>query len=75
MQIVSDLHLEFYKNPLDIKLKISAPYLAMLGDICVCGTSDINNLEIFLDYYSQKYKLIFWLPGNHEFIQEKKDLC
>jgi hypothetical protein len=72
MQIVSDLHLEFYKNPLDVKLKISAPYLAMLGDICVCGTSDINNLEVFLDYYSQKYKLIFWLPGNHEFYSGKK---
>jgi hypothetical protein len=52
MQIVSDLHLEFYRNPLDLKLKVTSPYLALLGDICVAGTNDIKNLEKFLDYYS-----------------------
>ena len=75
MQIVSDLHLEFYR-PQEIidkvKLKITAKYLALLGDICVCGTNDIINMERFLDYYSPKYELIFWLPGNHEFYSGKK---
>lgn len=73
MQVVSDLHLEFYKNPLDIKLKISSPYLALLGDICVCGNNDIKNMERFLDYYAPKYKVIFWLPGNHEFYTAKSN--
>jgi predicted phosphodiesterase len=73
MQIVSDLHLEFYRNPLDLKLKVTSPYLALLGDICVAGTNDIKNLEKFLDYYSPKYKLIFWLPGNHEYYTSKKN--
>lgn len=73
MQIVSDLHLEFYKNPLDLKLKVSAPYLALLGDICVVGTSiDIKNLEAWLDVYAPKYKLVFWVPGNHEYYTSKK---
>jgi predicted phosphodiesterase len=75
MQIVSDLHLEFYNNSEVLeksKLKISSDYLALLGDICVCGTNDIANMEKFLDYYSKKYKLIFWLPGNHEFYSGKK---
>jgi predicted MPP superfamily phosphohydrolase len=72
MQIASDLHLEFYKNPLDVKLKISSPYLALLGDICVCGTSDIHNVEVFFNYYAPKYELIFWLPGNHEFYSGKR---
>lgn len=73
MQVVSDLHLEFYRNPLEIKLKISSEYLALLGDICVCGNSDIKNVEQFLDFYSPKYKLIFWIPGNHEFYTNKKN--
>lgn len=72
MQIVSDLHLEFYKNPLDIKLKVNAPVLALLGDICVCGTTDIGNLETFFDFYNTKYELIIWVPGNHEFYSGKK---
>jgi hypothetical protein len=75
MQIVSDLHLEFYR-PQEIidkvKLKITAKYLGLLGDICVCGTNDIINMERFLDYYSPRYELIFWLPGNHEFYSGKK---
>jgi len=72
MQIVSDLHLEFYNNPLDVKLKVTSPFLAMLGDICVCGTADIKNLETFLDYYAPQYKQVFWLPGNHEFYSGKR---
>jgi predicted MPP superfamily phosphohydrolase len=75
MQIVSDLHLEFYKphELLEkVKLKPNAEYLVLAGDICVCGTNDIVNLEKFLDYYSSKYKLIFWLAGNHEFYSGKK---
>lgn len=75
MQIVSDLHLEFYKTHelLDkVKIKPNAQYLGLLGDICVCGTNDIINIEKFLDYYSTKYKIIFWLAGNHEFYSGKK---
>lgn len=73
MQIVSDLHLEFYKNPLDLKLKVSAPYLALLGDICVAGTAvDIKNIEAWLDVYAPKYKLVFWISGNHEYYTSKK---
>lgn len=74
MQIVSDLHLEFYKNVNDVKIKVTAPYLALLGDICVAGTSsDIKNLEKFFEIYSPKYKLIFWLPGNHEYYTTKSN--
>lgn len=75
MQVVSDLHLEFYRSHElleKVKLKVAAKYLALLGDICVCGTNDIVNLEKFLDYYSPKYELIFWLPGNHEFYSGRK---
>ena len=75
MQVVSDLHLEFYR-PQDIiekvKIKVNAKYIALLGDICACGTNDIANMEKFLDHYSPKYELIFWLPGNHEFYSGKK---
>lgn len=76
MQIVSDLHLEFY-TPNEVlnkvKLKISAPYLALLGDICVAGNTDIKNMEKFLDHYSQYYTKVIWIAGNHEFYTSKKN--
>jgi len=68
MQIASDLHLEFQSHPLDnwrTILEPSAPYLALVGDICELQ-HDTLWLE-FLKCLSPHWKHIFIVNGNHEF--------
>lgn len=66
-QIASDLHLEFYNDNVDydniLTCDDNTDYLILAGDIC---TPDIR-LEKFFTRISPKYKLIFYIAGNHEF--------
>lgn len=69
IQIVSDLHLEFYSEKKIFNfITPSADILALLGDIC-CVSSD-NDFEIFKRFIYEilpKYKYIIMVAGNHEF--------
>ncbi len=69
IQIVSDLHCEFYKkdNKLDF-ITPSAPILALLGDSCCCA--DETDFDIFKKLITQlipKFELIIIVSGNHEY--------
>ena len=68
IQFTSDLHLEFYKEDMDIKTWLipSAPYLAILGDL---GYPYHKNFMEFLSQVSKIYKKVFFVPGNHEYYQ------
>ena len=70
-QYASDLHLELYKKiTFDETLIPTAPYLVLCGD--VAKLEDLN-LRAFLEYVSEHWKLIFWIPGNSEIWQTYMD--
>ncbi|KAI9772021.1 MAG: hypothetical protein M1840_001309 [Geoglossum simile] len=61
-QIMSDLHLETHPS-YSFKLKQSAPYLALLGDIGHVGN---DLLFSFLEKQLSRYWVVLFLLGNHE---------
>eukprot|EP01125_Pyxidicula_operculata_P009844 TRINITY_DN3243_c0_g1_i1.p1 TRINITY_DN3243_c0_g1~~TRINITY_DN3243_c0_g1_i1.p1 ORF type:complete len:424 (-),score=56.97 TRINITY_DN3243_c0_g1_i1:37-1308(-) len=66
IQIASDLHIEFYgdqKIPDDI-ISPSAPILALCGDI---GIPALNNFERFILRQCERFALVLYICGNHEF--------
>jgi predicted phosphodiesterase len=67
VQIVSDLHLEFYSNnlwKLIKQFKITGDYLFLAGDI---GYPVHHTFKEFFEYIHTKYKRIFYIAGNHEY--------
>jgi hypothetical protein len=64
IQYASDLHLELWtKVTFDETLEPVAPYLVLCGDVAKLNAP---NLRQFLEYCSERWKLIFWIPGNEE---------
>ena len=68
IQFVSDIHLEMIHHtalgPFDILMPGDAEYLALCGDI---GYPEDALLEEFIRFCSRNYRMVFWVPGNHEF--------
>lgn len=69
IQIVSDIHAEFWAKKQKFGfIKPSAPILALLGDICCCGSDD--DFEIFKRFILEVlplYEHIIFVTGNHEY--------
>jgi predicted phosphodiesterase len=69
IQIVSDIHAEFWSKKTKFGfIKPSAPILALLGDICCCGSDD--DFEIFKRFIYEvlpQYDHILFVTGNHEY--------
>ncbi len=77
IKLLSDLHLEFYKSTqVDPRLLESedVDVLVLAGDIAV----GFNNVVDALDQFSEAYREVVYLPGNHEYygkdIHELDDL-
>ncbi len=68
IQIVSDIHLEFYKDNNFPIINRHAPYLALLGDI---GYIEKQYYRDFLEIQSKKFEKVLILIGNHEFYSRK----
>lgn len=67
IQIVSDIHLEFYKSyP---KIKPVAKYLFLAGDIGTIKNQYDTRVKKFLSYCSTNWIKTFYVLGNHEFYQ------
>ena len=63
LQIGSELHLETHPAYEDLQLPVTAPHLALLGDIGhVCDEAFFKCLENLLG----RYETVFFLLGNHE---------
>jgi predicted phosphodiesterase len=68
IQIISDTHLEFRGDNFKKIVKVSAPILFLLGDICACGSdSDFETYKNFINYLAPKFEHIFHVSGNHEY--------
>jgi predicted phosphodiesterase len=66
-QLISDIHLEFYKSfP---KIPPIEDTLILAGDI---GKINIPNFEPFLQYCNDNWKLVIYVLGNHEYYHNKK---
>jgi len=63
IQILSDLHLEAPSAYDVFEISPTAEYLALLGDIGY--TKDIGLIE-FLRKHLDKFKIVFYMLGNHE---------
>jgi UDP-2,3-diacylglucosamine pyrophosphatase LpxH len=73
IQIASDLHLEFQnRNKVEHIWKLikpSAPYLALVGDIC--KFNDPYVLQGLFRGLSEHFEKILYVPGNHEYYTNK----
>lgn len=73
IQYCSDLHLEFDHNNKYLSktpLSVSGEILILAGDIVPLHDEFFSDL--FFRFISEKYRQVFWVPGNHEFYH--KDL-
>lgn len=69
IQFVSDLHLETRpKETFERLIKPKAPCLALLGDIAPLGHP---NLRPFLEWCSERWETILYVPGVLELIEER----
>lgn len=66
LHVLSDLHLEHHKCNVSELINIqNADAVVLAGDIT--NLVNIYSLEDTLKYFSDSYKYVFYVPGNHEF--------
>jgi predicted phosphodiesterase len=65
IQVLSDLHLEAPKAYDIFEITPKAPYLALLGDIGNVAAHKDDCLG-FLTRQLQQFRIVFFVPGNHE---------
>lgn len=65
IQILSDLHLESPKAYDTFEVVVSAPYLALLGDIGYAARHK-DDLLAFLKAMLHRFRAVLFVPGNHE---------
>ncbi|PLN81955.1 Metallo-dependent phosphatase-like protein [Aspergillus taichungensis] len=64
-QILSDLHLEINQQYPSYEIPVCAEYLILAGDIG--RLADYDNYRNFLQKQTDRFKLVFIVPGSHEF--------
>jgi len=68
IQVFSDIHIEYWDKLPTIPIK--SKYLFLAGDICRLRHSLFYK---FFDFCSANWEKIFYVPGNHEFYDNKKN--
>lgn len=68
IQVISDIHLEFYNSyP---KIVPMANYLCLAGDIGTIENKFDSKIKKFFTYCSNNWEKTFYVLGNHEFYQK-----
>lgn len=73
IQLVSDLHLEFFNTEQIVKLvdklslKSNADVLILAGDICSLNPKSRGNFSTFINLIEDRYPGIIYILGNHEY--------
>lgn len=74
-QLISDIHLEFYKHighfHKNVEIKVAAPNLIIAGDL---GKPYTEIFSDFLEWCSTKWEKVFYIAGNHEYYNSSKDM-
>lgn len=70
IDLISDLHLESWQQPLVWTGMATSPYCLVLGDV----TADRELLTIFLTHLGQCYHAVFYVDGNNEHKGRMNDL-
>ncbi len=72
IQVVSDLHLEFWEKRKKYNFVTpSANILCILGDLCCVDSEGKEKISVFFAEISPLYKMILWVPGNHEYYRDE----
>jgi predicted phosphodiesterase len=72
LQLVSDLHLEFFQDRGRALLERTLPWdadasgIVLAGDIGVAGRQR-RTLELAFDFFASRFGSVYYVPGNHEF--------
>ena len=73
IQVISDVHLEFYNTfP---KITPLAKYLCLAGDIGTISNKYDMKVKNFFTYCSKNWDKTFYVLGNHEFYQTDEFVC
>lgn len=75
LQVVSDLHLELYQHREQVTAALerwihpvaTASACVLAGDVAVPTGRRRRWLELALEFFSARFPVVFYVPGNHEF--------
>ncbi len=75
LQVVSDLHLECYQHRAQVTAALerstppveNASACVLAGDIAVPTGRRRRWLQLALEFFSARFPIVFYVPGNHEF--------
>jgi predicted phosphodiesterase len=72
LQLISDLHTEFYRKPLafcenGVPLEPNLDFLVLAGDIVVPKRMKPGEARAVLEYFAPKARHVLYVEGNHEF--------
>lgn len=75
LQVVSDLHLEFFQHRAQVTAALERSFrpvdlasaCILAGDVAVPTGRRRRWLDLSLEFFSARFSSIFYVPGNHEF--------